>query len=204
MPVDRYGNPIFSTDPIPIPTGLTLPQLSTTTTSPLQGVIDSIKAPTLAKSPSSSGTLALLLGALGSRTSAGKTGQKAFANIPASTRAGKAAQLAMTQRGVPYKWGGNAWGSALDCSSLVQQAFKRAGVSVPRTTYDQWKTGSSVGKKNLKPGDAVFFHPGKSGPEHVGIYIGNDQFVQAPHTGEVVHTSKLSSYGGYMGARRYR
>jgi cell wall-associated NlpC family hydrolase len=44
---------------------------------------------------------------------------------------------------------------------------------------------------------------GSRGPEHVGIYLGNDQFIQSPHTGDVVKVSKLSTYGGYVGARRY-
>ena len=223
MAVDFRGEPIFATEPLTALTGLTLPTAAAAATHPLQSVIDSISTPTSGGAPPlqslldsisapklasvpTSNTLSLLLGALGNRANSGSgasTGQQAFAQIPASTKAAVAANKALTQIGVPYKWGGNSWGSALDCSGLVQQSFKRVGVSVPRTTYDQWKTGSAVSKGKLQAGDAVFFHPGKNGPEHVGIYIGNDQFVAAPHTGADVHTSKLSTYGGYMGARRY-
>ena len=54
-----------------------------------------------------------------------------------------------------------------------------------------------------EPGDLVFFHMGPKGPEHVGIYIGNDQFIEDPHTGSEVRVSKLSSRSDYCGARRY-
>jgi cell wall-associated NlpC family hydrolase len=111
---------------------------------------------------------------------------------------------ALTQLGVPYKWGGNEWGTALDCSGLTQQTFARNGVRISRTTYDQYREGIEVNPNALQPGDAVFFHKGPRGPEHVGIYIGNDQFVQAPQTGDRVKVSQLSTYGGFMGARRYK
>lgn len=117
--------------------------------------------------------------------------------------------------GTPYSWAGGGTGGpsrgtgrgantvGFDCSGFLQYLWGKQGIAIPRVTYDQWRTGTAIPKQALKPGDAVFFHPGASGPEHVGMYIGNDQFVQAPHTGDVVKISQLSSYGGYMGARRY-
>lgn len=107
--------------------------------------------------------------------------------------------------GVPYVWGGNDPQKALDCSSFVQQAFKQMGVPLPRTTYAQFKLGQPVDLKNLKPGDAVFTNPEKSGPGHVGIYIGNGQVQESPHTGDVNKIIALHDYlgGGFVGARRY-
>jgi cell wall-associated NlpC family hydrolase len=206
--IDKYGNPIFSTDPITQLSPLNLPTASSSLSGSLEDLISSIKAPTLAKPASSSNTLTMLLGALNSRAQATGTNSESAAmgvvgNIPATGKARKAVAAALSQTGIPYQWGGTAWGKALDCSGLVQQALAKAGVSIPRTTYDQWKTGKKVSTKNLRAGDLVFFRPGSRGPEHVGMYIGNGQFVQAPKTGDVVKVSKLSSHGSYMGARRY-
>jgi cell wall-associated NlpC family hydrolase len=118
-------------------------------------------------------------------------------------KGGSAVQQALSQLGVSYKWGGTNWGKALDCSGLVQGAFAKVGVKIPRVTYDQWKSGKAVGRDQLQPGDAVFFHPGNRGPEHVGMYIGNGQFVEAPYTGAQVRVSNLANRSDYMGARRY-
>jgi cell wall-associated NlpC family hydrolase len=208
MATDRYGNPIFSSDPITQLSPLNLPTATSSLSSSLEDLVGSIKAPTLAKPASSSNTLTMLLGALNSRAQATGANSESAAmgvvgNIPATGRAKKAVAAALSQTGIPYQWGGTAWGKALDCSGLVQQALAKAGVSIPRTTYDQWKTGKKVSNKNLMAGDLVFFRPGSRGPEHVGMYIGNGQFVQAPKTGDVVRVSKLSSHGSYMGARRY-
>lgn len=116
----------------------------------------------------------------------------------------KLTQTALTQLNVPYQYGGNDWGKALDCSSLVQQTLARNGVNVGRTTYQQWKQGVEVNSNSLKPGDVVFFHKNAQGlPEHEGMYLGNDQFIEAPHTGDRVKIAQLSTYGGFMGARRY-
>jgi cell wall-associated NlpC family hydrolase len=163
----------------------------------MQTLIDSIKAPKLASLPDSSGNLALLLGALGGRSGS------SVGNIPATGKALKAVTAALSQKGVPYKWGGTAWGKALDCSGLVQGAYAKAGISIPRTSQAQWASGKKVSSANLKAGDLVFFHMGSSGPQHVGMYIGNDNFVESPHTGTAVKVEKLSTYGGYVGARRY-
>jgi hypothetical protein len=75
------------------------------------------------------------------------------------------------------------------------------GIHVGRTTYQQWRQGKPT--MNPQPGDLVFFHMGPKGPEHVGVYIGNDQFIEDPHTGSSVRVSKLSTYPGYCGARTY-
>ena len=120
--------------------------------------------------------------------------------IPAPSSLGSAAvNYAVGQLGTPYVWGGAAPGG-FDCSGLVTWAFAQAGRSgLPHYTGSLWTSGTRIGSQaDLAPGDLVFFH----GLGHMGIYIGNDQYVHAPHTGDVVKISRLSTYGGYVGAVR--
>jgi cell wall-associated NlpC family hydrolase len=117
--------------------------------------------------------------------------------------------------GTPYSWGGGGpsgpsegFGKGkgtvgFDCSSFLQYLHAKRGVKIPRVTYDQWRAGKPVNPNQLQPGDAVFFRPGPRGPEHVGMYIGNGQFIESPRTGDVVKISTLAGKKGYMGARRY-
>jgi cell wall-associated NlpC family hydrolase len=114
-------------------------------------------------------------------------------------------QTASKYLGVPYKWGGNNPKTGIDCSAFIQQVYAQHGVKIPRTTYDQFKTGQAVGLTQLQPGDAVFTRPGKAGPNHVGLYIGNGQIQESPHTGDVNKIVPLKSFvtDGYVGARRY-
>lgn len=76
------------------------------------------------------------------------------------------ANAAQSKIGSPYVWGATG-PSSFDCSGLVQWSYKQAGVSVPRTSYDQVGGGTPVSKSNLQPGDVVGFY----GSEHVGIYL---------------------------------
>jgi len=93
--------------------------------------------------------------------------------------------------GTPYVWGGTT-PQGFDCSGFVQYLYGQQGVQIPRTTYEQWKVGQPVGNiDELEVGDLVFFNMGSRGPEHEGLYIGNGQFIQAPHTGDVVKISSL-------------
>lgn len=106
--------------------------------------------------------------------------------------------------GVPYKWGGMS-PEGFDCSGFVQYVYKQYGITLPRTTAQQPDVGTAVDKSELQPGDLVFFRgsqPHSNGIGHVGIYIGNDQFIHAPSTGDVVKISKLSSRKDYKTARR--
>lgn len=96
--------------------------------------------------------------------------------------------------GTPYLWGGTT-PSGFDCSGFTQYVFKNAaGVSLPRTTYDQINVGVPVAYGDLQPGDLVFPHTG-----HVGIYVGGGQMIHAPSTGDVV---KVSSVYKFYTARR--
>lgn len=119
--------------------------------------------------------------------------------------AGSVVGAARSFLGVPYKWGGNSPSTGLDCSAFLQQTMAKVGVKIPRTTYDQFKTGKPVDLTSLQPGDAVFTEPGKDGPNHVGLYIGNGQVQESPHTGDVNKVIPLKDFlgGGFVGARRY-
>jgi cell wall-associated NlpC family hydrolase len=108
---------------------------------------------------------------------------------------------AMSQLGVPYIWGGATAGVGFDCSGLVMWAYAQVGVSLPHSSYAMWNYGVPVSQGDLEPGDLVFFN----GLDHVGMYIGNGQFIEAPHTGAFVQISNLFSgwYAAtYVGARR--
>lgn len=94
--------------------------------------------------------------------------------------------------GTKYVWGGTT-PKGFDCSGLLQYVWAKQGVHIPRTTYQQVKAGYAVQLNQLQPGDAVFFGS-HDAPHHVGMYIGHGQFIQSPHTGDVVKISKLSDY----------
>ncbi len=119
---------------------------------------------------------------------------------PVSPNAKGVVAIAEKYLGDPYVWGGARPG-AFDCSGLLQYANAQVGVKIPRTTYDQFRAGHPVSRRQLMPGDAVFYHMGPRGPEHVKIYVGHGQTIEAPHSGDVVKIKKLDP--GFVGARRY-
>jgi peptidoglycan DL-endopeptidase CwlO len=100
-----------------------------------------------------------------------------------------AASIALRYLGVPYVWGG-ASPSGFDCSGLVMYVYAQLGISLPHYTVAQWGATSHISLSQALPGDLVFF----DGLGHVGIYLGNNQFVHAPHTGTVVQVASLSGY----------
>lgn len=107
------------------------------------------------------------------------------------------------QLGTPYVWGGAAPGG-FDCSGLVYWAARQAGIrGVPRTSQQQFRVGTPVPMNGLRPGDLVFMNYEGVGATHVGIYVGNGQILEAPHTGDVVKTLPVSAFAGHiLGARR--
>ena len=97
---------------------------------------------------------------------------------PTGTQADEAVQFAYAQIGKPYEWGGTG-PDAYDCSGLVQAAWAAAGISIARTTEDQWATLPHVPTSDLQPGDLLLY----TGETHVAIYVGNGNIIDAPHTG---------------------
>ena len=121
-------------------------------------------------------------------------------NGPVNAKVQKVISVAKAQMGKPYRWGATG-PSSFDCSGLMQYAFKNgAGVSLPRVSRDQANVGKKVSKAELQPGDLVFFAKGGR-IHHVGMYLGNDQYIHAPQTGDVVKISKLSSRTLYTARR---
>jgi len=119
--------------------------------------------------------------------------------IPAGPGHPQAATIALRYLGIPYLWGGSSPASGFDCSGLVMYVYAQLGISLPHYAAAQYQLGTPVDRSQLQPGDLVFF----DALDHVGIYIGNGQFVHAPQTGDVVKITALSDFGdGYVGARR--
>jgi len=111
---------------------------------------------------------------------------------------------AKSYQGVPYVWGGTS-PSGFDCSGFVHYTFLKNGITIPRTTDALYTVGKQIAKSILKPGDLVFFTTYKPGPSHVGIYVGNKQFIHASSgAGKIVLAHLDNSYfaSRYIGSRR--
>ena len=113
---------------------------------------------------------------------------------PSIDKAQAIVNLATKQLGKPYVWGAEGPNS-FDCSGLIYYVYKNAaGMSLPRTSIEQSRTGITVSMSNLKPGDLIFSSTDGSGSiNHVGIYIGNNEMIHAPKPGDVVSKSKMNT-----------
>ena len=92
--------------------------------------------------------------------------------------------------GIPYLWGGTT-PAGFDCSGYMQYIFAAQGIDIPRVSQDQQSYCEPISIAEIKPGDLVFNK--KSDATHVGMYIGNDMYIHAPHTGDVIKISQLST-----------
>ncbi len=101
-----------------------------------------------------------------------------------------AAALSMLDK--PYRYGGTT-PKGFDCSGLVLYSYKQFGIKVPRNSYKQYRASEPVRERDLQQGDLVFFRTGGGFVSHVGIYIGNNEFVHAPGTGDVVKVESLDN-----------
>lgn len=113
------------------------------------------------------------------------------------TGADAAIAFALQQLGKPYQWGG-VGPNSFDCSGLTMKAYAAGGVTIPRTSEMQMRSGQAVGSLALAlPGDLIFPYVNGS---HVAMYLGNNQIVEAPQDGVPVHVVKY--YGSAGGIRR--
>ncbi|SFA59073.1 S-layer homology domain-containing protein [Anoxybacillus pushchinoensis] len=111
--------------------------------------------------------------------------------------------LAKKYVGVPYQFGGSSE-KGFDCSGFTRHVMSGVGVTLARTTAEQYKQGSAVKKEDLRVGDLVFFETYKKGPSHAGIYIGGNEFIHASSSKGIAVSSLDDSYykKRYIGARR--
>jgi peptidoglycan DL-endopeptidase CwlO len=108
---------------------------------------------------------------------------------PTGTQADTAVQFAYDQLGCPYVYGGTGpCADGFDCSGLTQAAWAAAGIAIPRTTYEQWDNLTHV--STLEPGDIMEF----AGESHVGIYVGDNELIDAPQTGEDVELVQFTGW----------
>jgi cell wall-associated NlpC family hydrolase len=117
-----------------------------------------------------------------------------------STTGDEAVAIALRYLGTPYSWAG-ASPAGFDCSGFVMYVYGKLGVELPHSSWMLWDVGRPVARRDLQPGDIVFF----SGLSHVGIYVGAGRFIHSPHSGDVVKISSFADdwYGStYDGARR--
>jgi cell wall-associated NlpC family hydrolase len=109
--------------------------------------------------------------------------------------------------GVDYQWGGESSRRGFDCSGLTMVVYQLNGLELPRSSREQWVAGTPVRRSQLLKGDLVFFATaGGKSVSHVGIYLGENQFLHAPGKGSKIRITSLSSTyfsSRYLGARTY-
>ncbi|WP_042275565.1 C40 family peptidase [[Clostridium] dakarense] len=134
-------------------------------------------------------------------------GNKGSSNVPSSQKADKVIEFAKTLLGKPYVWGAEG-PSSFDCSGFTQYVFKKSvGVSIPRVSRDQAKFGQYINKSDIKKGDLISFDTDGANNgqvSHIGIYMGNGQFIHASSSKKKVIISDMNGYynNAYVNARR--
>ncbi len=113
-----------------------------------------------------------------------------------------AVEIARQYLGVPYVWAGASPSGGFDCSGLVLYVYAQLGIDLPHFARSQYECGQHIAYSALMPGDLVFFGSSVETIHHVGIYIGDGQFIHAPQTGDVVKISNLSARSDLIGACR--
>jgi cell wall-associated NlpC family hydrolase len=112
----------------------------------------------------------------------------------------KMISFAMSLIGTPYKWGGTS-AKGIDCSGLVQLALKQIGISAPRISAAQANMGRRTSIDQLRPGDLVALDNSSrnSGADHIAIYLGNNEIIEAPHAGASVRVRTIGAHEGFWG-----
>jgi len=122
-------------------------------------------------------------------------------------RRNEAVLIALSQVGLPYRWGGDRPDHGFDCSGLVVYVFRQSlQVAVPRTSMLQARRGRVIDPDELRPADLVFFNTMRQPHSHVGIYVGERRFVHAPSARALVRLEEMdTSYwqDRFTGARRF-
>lgn len=120
---------------------------------------------------------------------------------------GELVRTALSFIGVPYRWGGTDDAEGFDCSGLTMVSYRLNGLDLPRSSLQQFGAGQPLAPDQLQPGDLVFFATrGGDRVSHVGMYIGQGQFIHAPRSGQKVRTANLNEgfyQRTYLGARSY-
>jgi cell wall-associated NlpC family hydrolase len=124
-----------------------------------------------------------------------------FPAPPPDSAANIAIRTAEEYLGVPYVWGG-ASKSGVDCSGLIMLAYEAAGIDFPHYSGAMYEETERVPLYDIEPGDLLFYGPG--GDEHVAMYVGSGEMIEAPETGQVVHITPIRLYGGFVGLGRPR
>jgi len=117
----------------------------------------------------------------------------------------KLVKMARTFLGLPYRWGGMSERRGVDCSGLVKVLFAKLHVELPRSSREQIQSGKEISLDQLETGDLVFFSNQGEIPTHVGVYLGNDQFLHAEQkAGRVIITNLKDPWYAkrFLGARR--
>jgi cell wall-associated NlpC family hydrolase len=117
-----------------------------------------------------------------------------------------AARTAERFVGIPYRWGGDTVVEGMDCSGFVRAVYNLCGVTIPRTSREQFRAGDPVARTALAEGDLVFFGDSASQVNHVGIYVGGSRFVHAPRRGDDIKISSMDEEyftRRFLGGRRY-
>lgn len=137
------------------------------------------------------------------RARARKTPASKQTPAAASVRAAEALRISRTAYGVPYRFGGTTT-AGFDCSGLVQWAYRRAGVSLPRRSFEMYRKGFAITKGAIRPGDLVFFDAAGPGASHVGIVATKTTAISATSSSGVVEHDISTGYWAlhYVGARR--
>ncbi|MFK5914887.1 MAG: C40 family peptidase [Woeseiaceae bacterium] len=119
--------------------------------------------------------------------------QPKYNHKKASAKKSAVVSIAKKMLGVKYKYGGSSPKQGFDCSGLVQYSHKSIGKSLPRTTYQLYKSAKPVARRYLQKGDLVFFKTSVSrAVSHVGIYLGNNKFIHAPSSGKRVKINSMN------------
>jgi cell wall-associated NlpC family hydrolase len=148
--------------------------------------------------------IAMLLSAQNGTGTSGVSGSEGLSGSEGATGQGVVDEASQLE-GTPYVWGGTS-PQGFDCSGFTQYVYGQMGVTLPRTSEEQANIGTSVDSlSDAQPGDLVFFagsDGSASAPGHVGIYIGNGEMIDAPHTGTTVQVQPVSSAGAVVAIRQ--